>query len=120
MKRKFVGTYADLRHRVSLTGIHGVWRDLGNQKQYRAKNGAIMNWWESGGTITFQGEDLAARKLEAALAPAISAGQTTTTAKALKTKQSQDSQEEISALRQLLGEVMMENAILKERALVSK
>jgi hypothetical protein len=38
------GTYADIKHRVLLTGIRGVWRDLGNHKQYRAKNGAILNW----------------------------------------------------------------------------
>jgi hypothetical protein len=74
MKKKTTipGTYAELKHRVLLTGIRGVWRDLGNHKQYRAKNGAVLNWWESTGTITFQGRRLATQKLEVALAPAIS------------------------------------------------
>jgi hypothetical protein len=93
MKKKIAETYAQLRHNVSLTGISGVWRDLGNQKQYRATNGAILNWWESTGTVTFQGRGLAANKLEAALAAAICTGQTKIAQKALKGRPLQDPQD---------------------------
>ena len=44
MKKKISRTYAELKHRVLLTGIRGEWRDRGNHKQYRANNGAILNW----------------------------------------------------------------------------
>jgi hypothetical protein len=58
MNLKFRGNYGKLRKCVSRTEFEGVWRDLPNgQKQYRTENGAILNWWESSGTITFQGRD---------------------------------------------------------------
>jgi len=93
MKKKILGTYAELKHRVLLTGIRGVWRDLGNHKQYRAKNGAILNWWDSTKTITFEGRNSATRKVEAALAPAISICQTNIVAKAEKAECLQAPQE---------------------------
>ena len=51
----FLGTYAALQDEVKLTGIAGEWRDLGNHKQFRADTGAVLNWWQSTGTISFQG-----------------------------------------------------------------
>jgi hypothetical protein len=58
MSLKFRGSYGKLRKCVGRTECEGVWRDLPNgQKQYRTKNGAILNWWESSGTINFQGRD---------------------------------------------------------------
>jgi hypothetical protein len=58
MSLKFRGSYGKLRKCVSWTEYEGVWRDLPNgQKQYRTENGAILNWWESSGTINFQGRD---------------------------------------------------------------
>jgi hypothetical protein len=50
---KFRGTYQDLQHRISLTGIAGEWEDHGIHKQYRADSGAIINYWETTGTIDF-------------------------------------------------------------------
>jgi hypothetical protein len=91
MTKKIPGTYAELKHLVSLTGIPGVWRDLGNQKQFCAKNGAIMNWWESTRSVTFQGRSLPAKKLEAALSPKIC--QTKIAAKTLEAKPLRHSQE---------------------------
>ena len=44
---KFWNNYEQLQKRIACTGIGGVWRDLGNQKQYRAETGAILNWWQS-------------------------------------------------------------------------
>lgn len=92
-KTKFPGTYAELQDHVSRTGIRGVWRDRGNHKQYRAKNGAILNFWESTKTVTFEGRNSAAKKLEAALAPAISLCQTNIVAKAEKAERLQAPQE---------------------------
>ncbi len=67
MKLKFSGTYAELQDEVMLTGIAGEWRDLGNHKQFRADTGAVLNWWQSTGTISFQGPGLAAEEFEAKL-----------------------------------------------------
>ena len=47
---------------VALTGIGGVWRDFGNQKQYVANTGAILNWWRSTKTVYFQGGPPAAKE----------------------------------------------------------
>jgi len=33
----------------------GSWRNLGNQKQFVASGGGILNWWLTTGTIKFQG-----------------------------------------------------------------
>jgi hypothetical protein len=93
MNNKIPETYAELKHRVLLTGIHGGWRDLGNQKQYRAKNGAILNWWDSTGTITFQGQGLAAKKLEVALGGSISPCQSNIAAKASEAGHLRDQQD---------------------------
>ena len=84
MKKIFSGTYEELRYQVSLTHVRGRWCDLGNQKQYRATSGAILNLYVSTGTVTFQGKGLAARKLETALEPAISRRQSENVAKASK------------------------------------
>jgi hypothetical protein len=64
---KFYGYYEQLQNQLAFTGIGGVWRDLGNQKQYVANTGAILNWWRSTKTVNFQGGPLAAKQeLEAA------------------------------------------------------
>jgi hypothetical protein len=58
MSLKFRGSYGKLRKCVCRTEFNGVWRDLPNgQKQYRTELGAVLNWWESSGTINFQGRD---------------------------------------------------------------
>jgi hypothetical protein len=64
---RFYGTYDGLQNLLALTGIGGIWRDFGNQKQYVANTGAILNWWRSTKTVYFQGGPPAAKKeLEAA------------------------------------------------------
>ena len=63
MKKRFRGTYAELQDQVMLTGIFGEWRDLANHKQFRGDNGAILNWWELTGTISFQGPHLVTENL---------------------------------------------------------
>ena len=58
MNPKFRGDYVKLKKCVSRTGVTGQWRELKNgHKQFRTKTGAILNWWESSGTIQFQGRD---------------------------------------------------------------
>ena len=64
MTMSFLGNVGKLRKCVSKTGISGNWREIENhQMQYHADNGAVLNWWESTGTVTVQGRKLAARKL---------------------------------------------------------
>lgn len=71
VEMEFSGTYAELQDDVKLTGIYGEWRDLRNHKQFRADNGAILNWWQLTGAITFQGPSLAAEEFQAKLFDAI-------------------------------------------------
>ena len=64
MKPKFFGEYKKLKKCVSRTGVSGQWREIkGHQIQYRTDDGALLNWWESTGTIVFQGRKRAIRKL---------------------------------------------------------
>ena len=51
---------------VMLTGIAGEWRQGENLHQYRADSGAVLNWWKSTGTVTFQGPEAAAANLKTA------------------------------------------------------
>lgn len=67
---KFTGAYDALKAKVQNTCIAGDWRELPNgQKQFKARNGAILNWWETKGTLNFQGEKAAANDLENRLTP---------------------------------------------------
>jgi hypothetical protein len=57
MKPRFLGDIARLKKCVLRTGVPGKWRELENrQKQDRTDDGAMLNWWESTGTILFQGQ----------------------------------------------------------------
>jgi hypothetical protein len=60
---KFSGSFKKLQHIFGRLGIQGEWRNLGNQKQFRAKLGAIVNWWASTGTLQFQGSAGDAKEL---------------------------------------------------------
>jgi hypothetical protein len=63
MQLKFVGNYAKLQRCVSRTRLDGEWRVLKcGQKQYRTDHGGFLNWWETTGTITFQGSNLEAKE----------------------------------------------------------
>jgi hypothetical protein len=64
MKMKFHGNYKNLQGVMALTGIAGEWREGENHHQYRATNGAVLNWWKSTGTITFQGPESATNDLK--------------------------------------------------------
>jgi hypothetical protein len=63
MTIKFTGSYAKLKKCVSRTGLPGKWRDLMyGQRQFRTNKGGGLNWWETTGTITFQGLRTAAKE----------------------------------------------------------
>jgi len=63
MKLKFSGGYTKLEKYVSRTGLRGKWRDLKyGQKQFPTNKGGVINWWETTGTITFQGLKTAAKE----------------------------------------------------------
>jgi hypothetical protein len=115
VKLKFTGTYKELRHEVKHIGVYGTWRDLGNHKQFVANTGALLNWWQTTGTITFQGPGLAAAKFEAKLSRANGGVRATITAEACEARNLRDQQQEIATLKKLLGDVMIENAMLKKR-----
>lgn len=69
---KFKGKLSDLQKIVTDAGFEGEWSDNGNGcHQYRASHGAILNWWPSKGTITFQGSAAAKGAMEATLAEAL-------------------------------------------------
>jgi hypothetical protein len=55
---------AAVRDLVALTGIDGEWTEIGNHCQFRADNGAILNYWKSTGTVNFQGPGLAAEEFK--------------------------------------------------------
>lgn len=65
--KKFNGNFKELQQCVLLAGIFGIWEDKGNHKTYRADNGAVLNWWMSTKTISFQGQHQGAKELEHAL-----------------------------------------------------
>jgi hypothetical protein len=63
MSLKFRGNYRRLKKAVTRIGLGGTWRELKyGQKQYRTDDGGILNWWETTGTISFQGHDTAAKE----------------------------------------------------------
>jgi hypothetical protein len=61
------GDFNALRQVVALTGIAGEWTNEKNHRQFRAGSGAVLNYWKTTGTITFQGSERAAAELKAML-----------------------------------------------------
>jgi hypothetical protein len=49
-----------VRELMPLTGIPGEWITSENHCQFRAENGAVLNYWKTTGTITFQGSEIPA------------------------------------------------------------
>jgi hypothetical protein len=66
-KRITRGDFKALRKIVALTGIPGEWTKGEDHCQFRADNGAVLNYWKNKGTIFFQGRELAAAELKAML-----------------------------------------------------
>lgn len=67
-KTKFLGPLKDLQAIVSATRILGNWKELlPGHYQYRTQGGAVLNWWCSTGTVSFQGASEAVKELKASL-----------------------------------------------------
>jgi hypothetical protein len=61
MKNKFVGTFEELQSLITRMGISGEWSCPAlNQYQFRANTGAVLNWYKSTGTVSFQGPEVEA------------------------------------------------------------
>jgi deoxycytidylate deaminase len=62
---RFTGSYPELQERLAALSGEGEWHDLNkNQKQFRHRDGGILNWYPSTGTINFQGPTDGKSKLE--------------------------------------------------------
>jgi hypothetical protein len=107
MKRRFLGDFKKLEKCVSKTVIIGQWREIPNhQVQYRTDEDAIPNWWESTGTVAFQGPKLAVKKLKMAFVRI---------AREMDLlKGERDTDEEIADLRSQLEGILVDIANLKE------
>lgn len=64
---KFSGNFAGFKKIIDTLGFSGKWKDILNGKQYRTDTGAIVNWYESTGTLIFQGNKEARKPFESRL-----------------------------------------------------
>ena len=62
MKLIFKTSYEELKELLSV--INGVWDESQKNKKVLRLNGGVMNWYESTGTIYFQGGEEGRRYLE--------------------------------------------------------
>lgn len=68
MANKFHGTFDDLKGIVASSGIPGDWLSDGTGKHsFRSKKGGLLNFWETKGTLQFQGGQPAKDELEQAI-----------------------------------------------------
>ncbi len=74
MSIHFHGEYDDLKRIVASLRIAGEWSEpTTGCAQFRARDGAIFNWYLTTGTINFQGPDAAKTKLQRKLTAALAA-----------------------------------------------
>jgi hypothetical protein len=64
-KKVTCGDFKAVRKIVALTGVPGEWEKGEDHCQFRADNGAVLNYWKKKGTIYFQGPELPAAELKA-------------------------------------------------------
>ena len=69
MKLMFKKSYEELK--ALLSGIEGVWDESQKNKKVLRLNGGVMNWYESTGTIYFQGVAEGKRYLESRVKSAL-------------------------------------------------
>ena len=70
MKLIFTKSYDELKELLSL--INGVWDESQKNKKVLRLNGGVMNWYESTGTIHFQGGEEGRQYLESKVKSALS------------------------------------------------
>ncbi len=74
MADPFHGELDELLALVASTGIAGTWQTRANGgHQYRTKDGAQLNWWETTGTLTYTGKADPKARLVAAVTRAFTA-----------------------------------------------
>ncbi len=56
MPNKFHGSFNELKNIVKSTGVWGEWQSDGSKQTFRSHEGGILNWWQSSGTVQFQGK----------------------------------------------------------------
>jgi len=72
------GTADQLKELVKSTSIDGIWDQKNHgQQQFKSSDGAILNWWPTKGTISFQGKEAAKTRLEQQLTQLINNEETT-------------------------------------------
>ena len=60
----FAGPFDELRDMLHRLGYEGEWSDIANGHQFRARNGAKLNWYPSTGTLQCQGKPSIRARLE--------------------------------------------------------
>ena len=66
MAGNFEGSVSELQAAVAASGVTGDWgRDSLGKHSFRSKKGGILNFWESKGTLQFQGKTAPKSELEA-------------------------------------------------------
>jgi predicted nucleotide-binding protein len=68
MAKKYRGTIEELKSKVERASIRGDWDEGQGKHSFRSKEGGVLNWWPSTGTLNVQGPADAKARLEAALA----------------------------------------------------
>lgn len=71
MSSKFFGTLKELSKIIKSSDYLGAWDKSaqGNKRVFNFNNGAILNWWKSSGTISFQGKPETREEVQAVLEP---------------------------------------------------
>jgi predicted nucleotide-binding protein len=65
MALKFHGEVEEFKGLLSNAGIQGSWTSGDNGKlEFRTKDGAVMNWWPTRGTVQVQGQQAARDRLQ--------------------------------------------------------
>ena len=65
---KFKGTLEELQAAIADAGIAGSWNaEAGGKHCFRSKDGGVLNWWPTKGTLQFQGQAEAKNLLEQVL-----------------------------------------------------
>src|SRR4051794_33292228 len=58
-----------LKQAIAAASCSGTWQEIEHGHQFRAKNGAILNYYPSTGRVVFQGPRAKANALQIKLAP---------------------------------------------------
>lgn len=86
MSNKFNGSIEELK--VLMASVPGDWSEDGNGKHtFRTKDGGVMNWWPSKGTINLQGNEEGKAKIQAAFSTTSTVASSITTNPAAQNRQ---------------------------------